>query len=244
MTRKICIHQPDFMPWLGFFSKVMKSDVWVILDHVENNPRDAAFWGRRVKFSLNGKADWVSIPLIKEENRLGVPIREMQINMDFSKVDYRKKNLNLIEINYKRTPYFNQIFPLVEKYFHSNECMMLTRNMQFILDIFQLLEHQPKMIMSSSLNCRKRSNELLLEIIGKLGGKVYISGDGASNYMNTARFAEEQIKIEFNQFKPFPYKQADASEFIPGLSIVDILMNLGAEQTAFELRKNLVHAYK
>ena len=242
IEKKVCIHQPDFMPWLGFFAKIMKSDVWVLLDHVDNNPRDAAFLGRRVKVSLNGKADWLSIPLVKEENRIGVPISEMQISTDFSKVDYRKKNLNLIEINYRKTPFFKQIFPLIESYFLSEDPFLLSRNMGFIMEVFQLMEHHLQVVKSSNLECRERANELLLEIIGKVGGSVYISGDGAGSYMNMDRFAAENIAVEFNQFKPFVYTQVNAPAFLPGLSIIDILMNLGPEQTALQLKYNLIHA--
>ncbi len=240
--KKVCIHQPDFMPWLGFFAKIMKSDVWVLLDHVDNNPRDAAFWGRRVKVSLNGKADWLSIPLVKEENRIGVPISEMQISMDFSKVDFPRKNLSLIDINYRKTPFFKQIFPLVESYFLSEEPLLVNRNMDFIMAVFKLLEHQPQVIKSSELNCQKRSNELLIEIIEKVGGTVYISGDGALGYMNMDRFAEKSIKVEFNQFKPFDYAQLNKPEFLPGLSVIDILMNIGPEQTALQLKNKLIYA--
>jgi hypothetical protein len=240
--KKVCIHQPDFMPWLGFFAKILKSDLWVLLDHVENNPRDAAFWGRRVKISLNGKADWLSIPLVKEKNKIGVPISEMQISMDYSTVDYRIKNLNIIDLNYRKTPFFNQIFPLIECYFLSEEHLLLERNMSFIIAIFNLLEHHPQMIKSSELGCQKRSNELLIEIMEKVGGTVYVSGDGAGGYMNMDHFAEKSIEVEFNKFKPFYYAQLNTPEFIPGLSIIDILMNLGPEQTALQLRNKLIHA--
>jgi hypothetical protein len=242
IEKKVCIHQPDFMPWLGFFAKIMKSDVWVLLDHVENNPRDAAFWGRRVKVALNGKAAWLSIPLVKEVNRIGVPISEMQISMDFSKVDFSRKNLNLIEINYRKTPFFNQIYPLIESYFLSDEPLLLNRNVGFIMAVFKMFEHQPKVIRSSELDCQERSNELLLEIIEKVGGTFYISGDGAGGYMNMDRFAEKSIGVEFNQFMPFDYAQLNTSEFLPGLSVIDILMNLGPEQTALQLKNKLIHA--
>ena len=85
----ITIHQPDFMPWYGFFNKISKVDTWVVLDHVHNNPRKA-FWGRRVQILSNGKPLWLSIPLEKppQEGQLGMPLNIMKINLQ------EKKNIS------------------------------------------------------------------------------------------------------------------------------------------------------
>ena len=72
------------MPWFGFFNKIAKADDWILLDHVENNPRDTAFWPRRVPILVNGQPTWLSIPLFrpKEPGVIGMPIKDMTINID------------------------------------------------------------------------------------------------------------------------------------------------------------------
>src|ERR1019366_7398426 len=100
MGKLIAIHQPDFMPWLGFFKKVSKSDVLVILDHTKNNPRDSAFWCRRVKVCINGKGHWLSVSLKKpENNQISIPINEMTISNTEKELN---RLLNTISINYRK----------------------------------------------------------------------------------------------------------------------------------------------
>ncbi len=224
----IAIHQPDFMPWMGFFNKMRKSDVFVVLDHTENNPRDAHFWCRRVRIIANKQPFWFSIPLQKPKERIGIPINEMRIHTtdpQFAK----KKQLKTLQLNYSKAPFFKDVFPLVSAYFESDEPLMINRNMKFIFAVSERLGFQPKIIYSSSLNCEKKSTELLIEIIQKVKGTTYLSGTGSDGYMKNEMFAENKIALTFNDFQPIAYPQFNTTEFVGGISIIDALMNVGFE---------------
>lgn len=234
---KITIHQPDLMPWLGFFAKINKADIWVVLDHTQNNPRDAAFWGRRVKMLLNGKPQWLSLPLEKPDNNVvGVAISEMK----FSQADPSifPKALKTIESSYKKAPFFKEVFPLAELYFQQHEVFMAKRNMGFIKHVMDLLDINTDIVYSSDLQCEASSTALLVEIITKLKGTTYLCGDGANGYQEDELFAQADINLEYNNFQHPVYSQFNSTEFIPGLSIMDALMNIGPAETKKLITQN------
>lgn len=229
MSKVITIHQPNFFPWLGFFNKINNADTWVVLDHVENNPRESSFLGRRVKLLINKTEKWVSVPLKKPEEKgiIGIPINKMQINESVPKLMISNKLS--IEQSYKKYPFFNTVFPLVENYFNSTESSLMKRNMNFINEVLQKLEIQTEIIYSSSLNCNNKSTNLLIEIIKKVNGTHYLAGEGARKYQIDDLFKEQGITLTYNNFKHPEYIQPNTDTFIPGLSIIDVLMNIGFE---------------
>lgn len=225
----VTIHQPDFLPWLGFFNKISKSNTFIVLDHVENNPRDSNFWGRRVKIISNKKPYWLAIPLMKHQGIMGVPINQMEVNL--SDKSFIKKKIKTINQNYLKTPYFEEIMPIINKYFTFESSKLITNNMKFIQTIFDLLKIQLKIVYSSTLNCEMNSTELLVELVKKVNGTKYIAGMGAKDYQNDKLFIENSIKTRYNEFIPIEYKQVNTESFIAGLSVIDALMNIGPEKT-------------
>lgn len=219
------IHQPDFLPWIGFFNKYRNSDIFVILDHTENNPRDSNFWGRRVKVLASGQPSWLSVPLTKPSGKLSQPITEMTLNLNDGK--FLKKNLSTLSQSYSKAPFFTQIFPLIEAYFNHQSDSLLERNMGFILEVGKQLDFDTKVVYSSDLDCKLNSTDLLIEIIQKVGGTDYLSGTGADGYMKDEMFVQNGMGLQFNDFSLVSYDQVNTKEFIPGLSILDALMNLG-----------------
>lgn len=223
---RVTIHQPDMLPWLGFFDKISNADIWVVLDHTENNTRDSAFWGRRVQMVVNNNPFWISVPLQKSQGNIGTPINEMMIS------NAKNKMLKTCVQSYSRAPYFNEYKYLIEDYFNSKDMSLINRNMKFINEVIDLLEIPVKMVFSSELGCEKKSTELLIEIVQKLNGTEYLAGGGAGGYQQDALFEENNIKLVYNNFEHPIYEQFNVKEgFIKGLSIMDCLMNVGAEGT-------------
>ncbi len=223
----VTIHQPDFMPWLGFFKKIDRADIWIVLDHTTNNPRDAAFWGRRVKILIGGEGKWLSLPLQKPKDKgiIGVRIDEMKYNLTEAKLF--RKAFSSVENSYRRAPYYDEIIPLVHAHLSSQEPSMLIRNMSFIETVMGHLEINTKVVKSSEFKCTQSSTGMLVELLKGTGGTTYLCGDGASGYQDDALFEENGIGLRYNNFQHPVYPQYGASEFVPGLSIVDALMNVG-----------------
>lgn len=233
--KAICIHQPDFMPWLGFFNKIAVCNEFVVLDHVMNNPRDGN-WGRRVKMLIGGQANWITLPLVKPDDQVFVPINKMKIKL----VDERliKKILQSISINYSRASYFEIIFPFVESYFLDEDEFLASRNMKFISKICENMGLKKKMIYSSTLNCSEKATDLLIEICRITNANTYICGGGAAGYQEDEKFEQNGIKLVYQNFKHPHYAQFNSKEFVPGLSIIDALMNCGFDEVKKMISNN------
>lgn len=229
---KATIHQPDFLPWFGFFNKVAKADLWIVLDHVENNPRDAAFWGRRVRVLVNGQPTWLSIPLSRpaETRRIGVPICQMSINMSSSKVF--EKCLQTVRMAYARAPFFRDHIDLVEAYFRDGDPSLLQRNMRFIRCVMDILGIETRILFSSSFGVLGNGTQLLVDLLIATGADSYLCGTGADGYQQEQLFTEHGISLHYNQFEHPTYRQLRAEQFVPGLSILDALFCVPQEQLA------------
>lgn len=228
---KITIHQPDFMPWFGFFRKISKADTWIVLDHVENNPRDAAFWGRRVKILVNGNPTWLSIPLCKPSSKgtVGMPIREMRISHSDPKTLIKLSRT--LHISYAAAPFYEQFKYLYECYCSETTDSLIVRNMNFITRVMGEVGVETKVLFSSQMNPNGTSNALLVDLLTKAGADTYLCGTGADSYQINDYFQKQQIRVERNEFEHPKYTQLRTKEFVPGLSILDMLFMCGREQT-------------
>ena len=232
---RVTIHQPDFLPWFGLFNKIAKCDVWIVLDHVENNPRDAAFWGRRVKILVNGRPTWLSIPLNRPATgAIGMPIREMTVNRSDPRLF--EKALRTVQQAYARAPYYRDHAALVEAWFGDPEPSLLMRNMRFIEAVLERLEVRPRVVYSSSLNPTTQSTALLVELLTRVGATTYVCGTGAAGYQQDAMFEARGISVEYNRFIHPVYPQLHATEFVPGLSIIDALSCVPRSRLAEHVR--------
>jgi len=225
------IHQPDFMPWLGFFKKISKVDTWIVLDHVTNNPRDAAFWGRRGKILVNGQSYWLSIPLQKpaEPKQIRVPINEMMI--DQRNGTKFQKQLKTIIQNYCNAPHFSEVFPIIEEYYSDFSESLCDKNLFFIKRVLNGLKIMPKIVKSSELKVKSSSTVMLVDLLKAINAHCYICGDGAKAYQTDSLFAENNILLKYNNFSHPKYSQKGSEKFIPGLSVIDVLANEGFEKT-------------
>lgn len=228
---KATIHQPDFLPWPGLFNKIAHCDCWIVLDHVENNPRDAAFWGRRVRMLINGEARWLSIPLERpaEKGRIGVPIRDMTISNADPEV--LPRCARTVHAAYARAPHFAEFFPLVEEYFGAAEPNLLRRNMRFIESILRLLGIGTRIEYSSRLGFQSRSTGLLVDLLRAVGATTYRCGGGAQGYQQDELFVQAGIALEYNDYQQVPYPQP-VPAFLPGLSVLDALFHAGRDTVA------------
>lgn len=218
----VAITQPDFFPWMGSFDKFVKSNVFVFLDNVTNRPSDG-IWTKRVKIIVSGEAKWLSIPLKKSELQF-VPINEMEIDPSSN---YIKKHLTTIENNYKKAPYFKEVFPLIEKFYNKTDLKIANRNISFFLDVMKKLEINREYYLSSEMKVEGKHNELLINIVKATKGNSYIYGQGSLSYLDYELWEKNQIELLFQKFNHPTYPQINTKEFIPGLSIIDVLFNIG-----------------
>lgn len=236
MSNIVTIHQPDLMPWLGFFVKLYRSNTFIVLDHTVNNIKDSS-WFRRVKINFSGKESWISVPIYKSDLGSFQKLSDMKILDDKSSGILFKKYLKSFEQTYSKTPYYNKYSYLYNNYFTSNNNSLIERNMSFIDEALNILDIDVEIVYSSKLDPHGSSNELLIDLLKKINADIYLSGDGAEGYQKNDMFFQAGITTKKNSFVPIPYVQQQV-HFMSGLSIIDALLNLGARGV-----KRLIESY-
>lgn len=224
MNKVVAIHQPNFFPWLGFFHKIESCDIFVILDNVQFPRTSRGAWTNRVKFLSNKKGKWFTVPIDREYD--GVRnINEVSMKNHLWKEDFK----NMLFSNYKKAPYFDDYIDFILE-LNSYDDLSLSRfNSKVIIKLCDFLNiNTDKLVFASDLDTKLKSTELLIEIVKRVDGNVYLSGNGASGYQEDKKFDEAGILLKFQEFKHPTYEQYDY--FIEGLSIIDALFFVGKEK--------------
>ena len=178
----ISIHQPEHLPWPGFFNKIKTVDKFIILDDVEYSK---GYYHNRNKILNDRNHDeWVTIPLIKSNNHEKINQKKIQID-NIKKINFYK---NKIYNGYKNTKYFKfyekEFFSIYEK----NYELLIDLNLQLIYFFLDKLEINTKIIRSSTFNLTKKKSDLILEICKIMKATKYLSGLSGKNYLNLKSF--------------------------------------------------------
>lgn len=209
------IHQPNYIPWLGYFYKIAKCDTFVVLDNVQLANR--GFTNRNKVKSPTGEL-WLTLPVDS-----GVRINEAKIK---NHIDWKSHHINVLNHNYKRAQYFsNYIDDLIQLYNMDWE-YMCGLNVEIIKYILKKLGLERRVISASSLNVEGKSTELLLNICKEINADTYLSGVGGKKYLEESRFQQEGINLAYSHFQHPVYRQL-WGDFIPNLSVLDLLFNCG-----------------
>lgn len=221
MTKTVVIHQPDFLPHLGFFHRFLTSDLYVALDHVQFVTHSSRSWTHRDKIKTPAGAQWLTVSVRKAP--LGTPINAIEL----ADTDWRKRHLNLLHANYGRAPYFDEIYPQIEALYHQPGCRLVDLTLASIRLLSRLLGTDIPIVLSSTLAPDGHKNGLLVDILRKVGATHYLSGVGARAYFDPGPFAAAGIEVRWQQFASPMYPQLHGP-FVPDLSVVDLLFNCGA----------------
>ena len=214
---KLGIMQPYFFPYIGYWQLINAVDKFVLLDDVNFIMRG---YINRNNILLNGKAHLFSVPLEKpSQNKL---INEIRLN--FSNKE-KETFLKTITMAYKKAPYFNSIYPIIERIIKNSQ-NDLTQYIKFsIEEIKNYLNIKTEIKLSSDI---KKDNTLkaqdrILEINKNLRSNIYINAIGGQELYDTQEFKKNGIDLYFIKTKYFKYQQFK-NEFVPNLSIIDVLM--------------------
>ncbi|KFN11156.1 WbqC family protein [Paenibacillus macerans] len=178
---KIAISQPEHIPYLGYFQKMVYSDLFVILDDVEFQGR-GSFQNRNRFKTQNGSMEWFTVPV--EKNSYYRKINEVRVAPDYG---WKRKLIRKMEMNFNsNTCNYGAIY---------NNYKLIDINMIFLEMCRHELKIDTPIMLSSHLKISGQKNELLYNICKHLGATTYISGQGSKAYLNEDSF--EDIAIEF-----------------------------------------------
>ena len=223
----VAIHQPNFIPWLGFFHKIFRSDKFILLDDVQF-PKKGGNWTNRTTISLNNQRQWITVPI--ERNYEGTkPIN--QINILKNKI-WHIKILKTLESQYSKALYFESTYKNLSKILSNKHDKLIDLNLEILYWLFELLGiDKSKIYLSSSFEINTNSTKRLIDLTKAIKGNTYLSGDGSSEYLEFEMFDENSLKLDFLNFEHPIYEQKNNKIFVSNLSIIDCLFNIGQDET-------------
>ena len=227
--RIVACHQPNFLPWLGFFAKMAKADIFILLDDVQFiRGHHNQNWTTRVRMLNANGPFWLSMPVCRTGRGLQ-KIKELKT--DNSDQRWLKKMTRTIDQTYKNTPYYKDVIPPIIELFKQHSGFVCCTNLQLIKCINQMLDLKTPLLMSSQMNINKFGTERLIKLTQSAKGNCYLSGDGADDYQEIEKFKSLGITLRKLGFIHPEYQQHIKGEFTSGLTILDALCNIGAAGT-------------
>lgn len=214
------IHQPNFFPWLGYFDKIRRADVFVFLDDVAypKSGSGTGSWVNRVRIAINNAPAWITCPIRREH---GVQVIR-NVYIDDSQ-PWRKKLLRTLEINYRKARNYTRVMPLLESLVLFETDNLCQFNLHAVTSICRLLGIECEFRLQSECGVASAATQLLIDLTRKAGADTYLCGGGASGYQRDELFPENGLRVVYQDFAPEPY--GDPARFHPGLSVIDYLLH-------------------
>jgi hypothetical protein len=218
----IAAHQPNYLPWLGFFDKILECDIFVIADNIQFERQG---FTNRNRIKTYSGIRWITVPIKHIEKSF--PINEAKIANNSEK-KWAKKHWLELKHNYSKAPFWEKYSSFFDETYNKKWTQLIDLNLHLIKALMKFFNIKKDLIMASSLGVTGGKSELIIAICKALRADTYISGIGGHAYLNLQSFNEEGIKVIFQDFQHPVYPQLHG-EFVPNLSVIDYLFCAGGK---------------
>lgn len=235
---KCAIMQPTYFPWLGYFELIDSCDTFIFLDTVQIVKNTSKTWDCRNRIKTSNGELFLSYPIKRN------PSPEINcFNNTFidNTQNWRIKHLRSIEMNYKRAPFYSEVFEFIQHLLVNDFDMVADLNINIIKSISEKIGLKANFINASNLlNITGTKDDRLVNICKLLGADSYISPKGSAEYIENEKtggaFTSANIKLSYQNYLPVDYPQL-STPFISHLSIIDLLFNVGFNSALMVINK-------
>jgi hypothetical protein len=223
---KIAIHQPHFLPWLGYLHRMAQVDAFVLLDHVQFERRN---YQNRTMIRMNGAAHWLTVPVVQRSQQERIVDKEVDNSRDDARW-WGKLCATTLQHVYGKAAFFRDYAPGLRRILETRYERLVDLNqatLDYLRDAFGV---RTPLLRSSELNVGGQRAELVFEICKAVGADRLLAGMGGSRgYLDVEDFARRGVRIEWHQFQHPVYPQPGPQPFVPGLSAIDMLFHVGPQ---------------
>ena len=223
----ISIQQPEFFPWIGYFHKLMNVDKVVFLDSVQFKKR---YFENRNKIRTPNGWCWIRTP-VQTKGRYNQNINDVLID---NSIKWKHKLCQTIESNYKKAPFWKDLGDDLLSIVICSHSRLSNLNLKIIIYLMERLNIKIDWCLSSSLLTKGKGSDLIIEICQILSAKQYLSGINGKQYLFENDFKANKIGLRYQNFTHPRYKQFHG-DFIPYMSVIDLIFNYGEDARAIIL---------
>jgi hypothetical protein len=215
----IAVHQPQYIPWLGYFHKI--ANTFVFLDNVQYKTRE---FQNRNRIRTDKGWMWLTVPVVTKD---GCRIRMADVEID-NTMPWQRKHLGSIKTSYATAPYFKEYYGFFEDTFQRQWLKLSDLNVHITRFVMDKLSITTPIVFESELNVITPKTQRIIDICKKMNADTYLSGVGAKEYLEESLFPEQRITLYYQHFNHPEYKQC-FEPFMPYMSIIDLLFNHGPQ---------------
>jgi hypothetical protein len=214
------IHQLHYLPWLRYFEKIARCDVFIVLDNIQFNKNG---WQNRNHVKTRDGSQLLTVPV---HSQYGQMLDEVRID---SASSWRKKHLQTLRQAYGKAPFFEEYAPFLDACYGRSWTYLNELNREMLNWFLEVLSIDTPVVYASDLNVPGQATERLINLIRAVGGDRYYSGAFALDaYLDAALLEEAQIGLELQHWSAPAYPQG-SGEFIPDLAMIDLLFHCGSD---------------
>jgi len=219
MGKIVSIHQPSYFPWFGLLDKIIKSDIFIILDNVQFNKR--AFQHRTLYSNSSGKPSYLTLPVdAKNHQKNKILINQVLLKNSYKEVLLKHKHI--LKQRYGKFYGFKKYEAIINNILEKDYKYLIEIVMETFFFTLKIYDVKTKIIFASELNVEGTKSELMLNLTKAVGGNVYLSGQGAKAYMNDELFYQEGIKVIYQDFIHIEFDQKLKKDFQPGCMSIEL----------------------
>lgn len=219
----LSVHQPQYIPWLGYFDKIANSDAFVFLDQVQYKERE---FQNRNKIRTDRGGLWLTVPVISK----GLGRQRISDVLIDNEIDWHKQHLLSLKNYYGRAVYFKDHLQFFEGLYGRQWGKLSELNVYIIDYLLDELAIKTPVYFESKLDITQSKTDRVIEICRKMNADTYLSGAGGKEYLEEEKFAKAGIKLAYQDFKHPVYRQQfmkEKGDFLPLMSALDLLFNEG-----------------
>ena len=227
------MHQPNMMPWIGYFYKIFQSDIFILVDDVQFI-KSGSSYTNSVNLNEHGKVVKLTVP-IKRIKGITQNINEI-VPVDN---DWKRKYKRRIELAYCKCSFYKQEKDFIFDLITYNSSTQSEYNIHFIKEVIKRLNISTIVKISSDIEVESIDNatDRIIKLTKAVNATHYISGRGGDSYQNHSLLKKEGVELIYSNFKDFEYKQYRTDSFIKGLSIIDAIFNIGFENLQLHFKE-------
>jgi hypothetical protein len=227
----LAVLQPGYLPWLGFFDQVRRSDFFVLYDDVQF---DKHGWRNRNRVKTSKGPLWLTVP-IRHSGRSGQAINRTEIDQN---APWARKHVRTIAQHYARAPFLSLYLPDLEEILCRPWTWLVELDIALAQRMAQWLGIERQMHLASELHVEGDRNIRLLNMCRHFSTDIYLSGDAAKDYLDVEAFAKAGVTVVWQQFEHPSYPQLHGP-FVSHLSAIDLLLNVGPDSRLLLDRPNV-----
>ena len=223
----VAIHQPHYVPWLGYLDRMARADLFIVLDHVQFERRN---YQNRTMIRLEDESRWLTVPVVQVSQKERI-VEKLVDNSESGSRAWGPTHFKTLKYAYRKAKHFDHYAPRLQQILEARWEKLIDLDLAMLDFLREAFEIRTPLKRSSEMAGEGARSELLLNLCQEIGPHTTFFGGlgGSRHYLDHAAFKAAGIGVQWQEFRHPVYAQCGEAPFVPGLMSLDLLFNCGPE---------------